>query len=83
MLNSFVRRRDGYVSEDCLLCDMDEWEQRAAVGGRSVRITKTANHFRYSLASLAIIRGSIIEHKLFREIYILMVIIILITITGK
>jgi hypothetical protein len=35
----------------------------AAAVGQTGGITKTANHFRYSLASLAIIRGSIIEYK--------------------
>jgi hypothetical protein len=35
VLHNFVRRRDGYVFEDSLTCDMDDVEQVAAVGGRS------------------------------------------------
>jgi len=27
-LHNFVRRIDGYVSEDSLHCDMNEWEQQ-------------------------------------------------------
>jgi hypothetical protein len=38
VLHNFVRRRDGYVFEDSLTCDMDDVEQVAAVGGRSTGI---------------------------------------------
>jgi hypothetical protein len=40
VLHNFVRRRDGYVFEDSLTCDMDDLEQVASVGWRSTGITK-------------------------------------------
>jgi len=33
VLHNFVRRRDGYMFEDSLTCDMDDVEKLAAVGG--------------------------------------------------
>lgn len=35
VLHNFVRRRDGYLFEDTLSCDMMDLEEVAAVGGRS------------------------------------------------
>lgn len=35
VLHNFVRRRDGYIFEDTLSCDMDNMDYIAAVGGRS------------------------------------------------
>jgi hypothetical protein len=60
VLHNFVRRRDGYVFEDSLTCDMDDVEQVAFVGGRSTGIA-VRDTFWQTLAALALSHGLIRE----------------------
>jgi hypothetical protein len=62
VLHNFVRRRDGYVFEDSLTCDMDDVEQVAAVGGRSTGIA-VRDSFWHTLAALALSHGLIRKYK--------------------
>lgn len=47
VLHNFVRRRDGYLFEDTIRCDMEEYDEVQAVGGRSSGITVRDSFIRY------------------------------------
>jgi hypothetical protein len=47
VLHNFVRRRDGYQFEDTIRCDMEEFDEVQAVGGRSSGISVRDSFVQY------------------------------------